>query len=220
MNPSLLRPLSRRPKDPHFANVSLLLHMDGEDGPASFIDASPAQVPIFVSGDTQVDTAIKRFGHGSALFDGSGDKLDAAGSYSFAGDYTIEFWFYVSADNVFWSLVAFDGDAPKMHLHTYTDGNLYLNDAQSGMISGGPYLASTWHHVAIVRDAGTTKLFLDGAELGNTTDSIGQGSGTLSVGYVAGGHYLAGHIDELRVTDGVARYSDPFTPPAKPFPNR
>ena len=83
-------------------------------------------------------------------------------------------------------------------------------------ISGGTLSTGTWYHVAVARNAGTTKLFLDGTELGTYTDSNNYGS-TKPV--VIGSDYQAspteafnGHIDEVRISKASARFTAGFTP--------
>lgn len=206
MNPRLLRPLARRQAPPTGTPAKLLLHFDG-----SLVDSSPSPLTVTAVGDAQVTTAQYKFGSGSAVFDGDGDVLTAV-TGEFAGDYTIEFWFRVSNSEAFWSLIGYKNGIANMHVHTFTDGLLYANDAQTGMISGGTVVADTWSHIALVRAGTTTTLYQDGAEVGSTTSSIGQGDGTLAIGFINGGNYLMGHIDELRVVE-KAVYLAPFSPP-------
>lgn len=89
----------------------------------------------------------------------------------------------------------------------------------------------TWYHVAVVRAAGELLLFIDGQQQGlpiadtNTyfastfLNSIAgqlQGSGTF-ISQIAGTH-VNGWSDEVRITNGVGRYTSNFTPTTVPFP--
>ena len=80
--------------DPNFANVELLLHGDGTNGSTTFTDDSNSSRTITASGNAQIDTAIKKFGSGSAEFDGTNSKLIVSGNPLGSGDFTIEFWIY------------------------------------------------------------------------------------------------------------------------------
>ena len=225
MNPRLMRPLARRqapapgPTDPYFSQVVLLLHMDGASNSTTFTDSSSSPKTVAANGDAKISTAQSKFGGSSALFDGDGDSL-SVDTGQFSGDYTIEFWFRLATAETFWSLIGYTGGA-NAHIHTYTDGFLYANDAATGMISGGLIVPAQWSHLALVRHDGETTLYQDGVAVGSTSSTIGQGDGTLTIGFVNGGVYLAGYIDELRVTAGLngARYTANFTPPTAPFPN-
>lgn len=191
----------------------LLLKFDG-----SFADSSTNGLAVTPQGGAQLDTSRYKFGSGSAFFDGGGDELVVNGGLSFTGDYTIEFWFRVSDAESYWGLVSFDlGDGVGMHIHTYFDGQLYANNSSCAMISGGAILPNTWHHVAFVRYNGTTTLYQDGSVIGQTNDEIGQGNGTLHIGYIpAEGSYLSGNIDEFRIMP-KAVYTGPFAPPSDPL---
>ena len=77
--------------DPNFANVTLLLHSDGTSGSTTFTDNSNSSRTITASGNAQIDTTIKKFGSGSAEFDGTNSKLTISGNPLGSGDFTIEF---------------------------------------------------------------------------------------------------------------------------------
>ena len=57
------------------ANTKLLLHCDGIDEATSFPDASPSNHTITAGSNAQVDTAVKKWGTGSALFARTDDIL-------------------------------------------------------------------------------------------------------------------------------------------------
>lgn len=83
---------------------------------------------------------------------------------------------------------------------------------------------STWHHVAVTQSGGSLRLFLNGT-LGATGTGWGTGFSVqsdyvLRVGYADTAQGFNGYIDELRITNGVARYTAGFTAPTSPFPNR
>src|SRR5690606_17008690 len=85
--------------DPYWANVSALLHFDGEDESTTFTDETGR---IWTpGGDAKISTTGPKFGTGCGLFDGDGDYLTTASSDGFAfgtGDYTIEAWVYIAGD--------------------------------------------------------------------------------------------------------------------------
>jgi len=98
-----------------------------------------------------------------------------------------------------------------------------LTDA-SGNVTGvtGPTLvANAWSHVALVGTPGTLTLYVNGQSVGSTPRGAAQNNSPLplTVGADASGAGIfAGDIDEVRFTNGVARYSANFSPSA-PYPD-
>ncbi len=77
-----------------------------------------------------------------------------------------------------------------------------------------------WVHVAVSRNGNTTKLFINGTQVGNSTDndfSLSASSNAINIGarYWSGyERYLDGKIDKIRITDN-AIYTGNFTPDLK-----
>jgi hypothetical protein len=93
--------------------------------------------------------------------------------------------------------------------------------SSSGLSAGHTFPVNTWHHVALVRDGGTFKIFVDGevAATGLATcpsvNAVGSNMAIGAVPYTGGGvvanSYL-GRVDWLRVST-TARYTASFQPP-------
>lgn len=89
-----------------------------------------------------------------------------------------------------------------------------------------------WYHLALCRSASELLLFIDGQQLGlpisDTNTYFTGGSEPLGVGAeistsgsfntVVANTTFIGRLDETRFTNGVGRYTGPFTPPAAAFP--
>lgn len=86
-----------------------------------------------------------------------------------------------------------------------------------------------YYHVAIVRASGELLLFVDGQQFGipiadsRTYYTSGAEPGSVGAEVIAGptvvaNTTLAGMMDETRFTNGVGRYTAPFTPPSAAFP--
>jgi len=232
MNPRLMRPLARKQApapeatDPYFSSVSLLLHFDG-----SFADSSSNAITVSAAGDAEISTAQSKFGTASAYFDGDGDYMLSATSSSLeisSGDFTIEFWIRFGSDNSGQQVLSMYGNgSPNLALYVTSTGRLdyYMASTAPWNVASGELIGnfsnSTWHHVALVRDGDDFTGYLDGVAGDTVTsgDSLVSGD-VVQVGRSPdGGAYFVGHIDDLRITKGIARYTAAFTPPTAPFPN-
>lgn len=220
------------PTDPNFANVSLLLHMDGTNGSTTFTDNSPRVKIVTAAGNAQISTSQSKFGGASAYFDGSGDYLLVTSDSDFAfgtGDFTIELWSYctnLGSPRVLFDFrpVSTEGAYPYAYI-TSTQIVYRLNNADRIAANHG-ISTNTWVHYAVVRDSGVTKIFVNGTVLGATyTDSSSLLVGASSRPVIAanglnlGVFAYVGYIDDVRITKGIARYTANFTPPSSAFPN-
>ncbi len=213
--------------DAYFDDVSLLLHGDGADDGTVFTDNSPSPKTVTAYGNSKTSTAQSKFGGSSIAFDGSGDYLSVPGSsgeFSFGtGDFTIEFWARWS------SVTSLDaicfGDGIGWTLYIYPSGKLQwgriwpifpvnLLESSSSVTTG------QWYHIAVTRESGTVKFWIDGNASGSVSDTENySATGTLNIGKSHSNKWANGFFDDFRVTKGVARYNGNFTPPTEAFPN-
>jgi len=215
--------------DPNYANVSALLHFDGVDGATSFPDATgKVWTP---GGNAQIDTAQSRFGGASLLMDGSGDWLQTPSHAGFAygtGDFTWEAWVRRSANagnneyildhgsngGVFF-IAAGTTRIGYYNSTTGIGGQLYTPSAPQAVLG-----LNVWKHVAVARQGGTTRMFVDGVQVASQADAYNYPAQQVWIGrWGSGGNYWNGWIDELRITKGVGRYTGAFSPPSGPFPS-
>lgn len=229
--------------DPKFSNVSLLLHMDGDNNSTTFLDASLSPKIITAYGGAKVSTVQSKFGGASAYFDTTALTsvvVPYSAAFDFgAGDFTIECFVYRTGNNPntgrIWSA---NGDFfIQVDLTVGADGVLNVAMSSTGtnwnLVSGPVGTALTlnqWVHIAVVRNGGTAYAFINGARYTLST-SLGatalvnngtNGVTARSIGGQANGtnRSFVGHIDEFRVTKGVARYTTTFTPPTRAFDDR
>jgi hypothetical protein len=221
-------------EDPYFANVSLLLHFDGADTSTTFTDHSSYGHTVTANGHAQIDTAQSVFGGASGLFDGTDDYLSMsdAGEFDFGtGDFTVEFWIRLAsgAESSDHSILV-GSAAGNLMVRLGGVGGKKLgigrNDVAWDSYTVAMTLSSeTWYHMAVTRDSSDdVRMFLDGVsqtmEGGGTGNSNTYSMDSVYVGTHNGfGADLNGHLDDLRVTKGVARYTGNFTPPAAAYPN-
>ncbi|CAB5194739.1 Concanavalin A-like lectin/glucanases superfamily [uncultured Caudovirales phage] len=218
--------------DKYAANNSLLLHFDGANGSTTFTDSSPNALTVTAS-NTTISTTGAMTGFGQCgLFSGSSSYITGSHSTLSLGrnNFTVECWLY-------FDLVA-TGQQPfsiyfgsSLCLAFYTSNtsgtgklNYYLSSTGSGwdVASGvlmGNITAGTWIHCALVRNGSTFTPYINGVAGTTTTSSATLYAQTtfyagISPGLSSG--QFSGKIDDIRVTNGVART---ITMPTGPFPN-
>ena len=223
--------------DQYYNSCSLLCHFDSINPAGRFIDNSRNNLKITSSGNVTVNNNIYKFGGGSGLFDGTGDYLTTPLSSNLqfgTGDFTIECWNYMIArinsnpaifsnynSYTIGALSLFAGHSAG----TTTSYQVAINGAAFPTIEGGTIAYNTWVHLAVVRNSGTIKLYVNGTSVGTpySTAVTLNGVGSLfyigSTGDSLATGYINGYIDEFRITKGIARYTSNFTPPSAPFPN-
>jgi len=230
------------PTDTHFGNVSLLLHCDGPNNSTSFTDSSATGRAVTAIGDAKISTTQSKFGGAAAYFDGSGDKLTIGASSDLAlgaGDFTIEAWFYLTGGQSYARLIHFgpfwgddsafginvkDADFPgkitfSVHRFSYISSRACVSTSNVAL--------NTWNHVAVTRASGVLRLFYNGVLESTNSSHVGIPVDVGATNYLAigsatttsGGEDMAGYVDDVRITKGVARYTSSFTLPSAPHPN-
>lgn len=215
------------------ASTALLLHMDGADAATTFTDDGNTGHTVTANGDAQIDTAYKKFGTSSGLFDGTGDYLsipDHADWNMGTDPFTIDFWFRPSdvSDHLAFFEQRVDGShvtycywnqSNKKFIFIVYDGSEIVNiDSDVASLS-----INTWYHVAIIRgwagNADDWAWCLNGVEIGTETDADGWSdfAASFDIGKLITGQF-PGHIEEFRVSKGVARWESNFTPPTRAYP--
>jgi hypothetical protein len=207
--------------DADFANVSLLLHMDGSNGSTTFTDSSSNNHTISVTNAT-LTTSVPKFGSASMVANGS-NYIDTPtdADFSFPGDFTVELWIYRDTGLA-------QGISSFLELGSYSNGILlrtnevYVNGASASASPTAP--DDQWVHVALTRSGSSIKYFFNGTESAAFTNGstvASGGSATVRIGQAShtSGQYIGGKIDDVRITKGISRYNATFTPPTAAFPD-
>ena len=184
---------------------------------------------ITAYGNAAISTAQSKFSGASGSLDLSGDyiRLDAASS-DFAwgsGAFTYEGWFRFNSPPA--TVFFFDQResatsivAPTLYITSNTL-HYYVSNANRISYSWTP-TTDVWYHIAVSRSGTSTKLFLDGTQVGSTyTDSgsyVTAGPLNIASTYGSNSSSFNGYVDEFRVS-GVARYTSNFTPSTTQFQN-
>jgi hypothetical protein len=216
------------PTDPEFANVALLLHMDGANGSTTFTDSSGTPKTVTAVSPAAISTTQFKFGGASGLFDGTNGELttNILGSAFGTSDFCVEGWMWPNSagNGNFRGIIGNGTGFGRFSLHL--DGNTppRLRVFSDGVLSSNSTTAvstNTWSHFAFTRSGNTYRIFLNGVSVWSATES-GLNLNTsdpIRIGFNSPGARWRGHLDEIRVTIGVARYTANFTPPTEAFPD-
>jgi hypothetical protein len=220
--------------DQYYDNVVLLVPFEN-----TFTDYSKTPKTLNIYGGVTISTAQKKHGNSSYYFDGRAGwenriRIPPHSDFDFGTvDFTIEFYF-LKQSNIEYSGVIGNGISPWSSGYFNIDpygtsgsGAWGTNKTQMSLYnanSGAPWIVGTkgvsdttdWHHIALTRNSNTFRLFLDGEMIGS-----GGFGGALNIGAGDGLHLNGGgssnpthgYMDSLRITKGIARYINNFTPP-------
>jgi PKD repeat protein len=183
-------------------------------------------------------------GYWGTYFGTNGCRLSTPDSSEFrmgTGDFTMEGWFYLTANNldyVFLSNILYSGASNLAgirfgnagfgyKLQVYIDSSS-VNTVWSTNLTQDNFL-NQWTHIAFTRQAGVCRLFLDGV-IQNLNNGINPGSypfssftdntdittGYYSLGYTAP-YSAMGYFSNFRVVKGTALYINNFSPAIVPL---
>ena len=179
-------------------------------------------------------------GAGYVEFDGTGNAVSAPAGSDFAygtGDFTIEGWFYptvigqvsgagypshilfgqtVAATN--YLLFGIDANGKLLYYRTSAGGG----SDQFSSAPNGSVVLNKWQYIALCRNNGTTKAFVDGQEIISISDTfnfnntdrnptIGNYTHTFTT------QPFNGYVSNFRILNGTGLYTSNFTPPTKPL---
>ena len=149
-------------------------------------------------------------------------------------DFTIEGWFlFHTGTTVFGGGFAADGSLPttgfKWGISLTNDGlggttvNFQYKTSNGTFTASGadiPITTNTWYALAVVCQAGVVNVYTNGVGSSpvTLTGTPVATQGALVIGTVPGGQgNISGMIDEVRITNGVARYTANYTPATAAF---
>ena len=225
--------------DPYFTQTTLLMNFDDEerpwkdDGYRGGVTFNPINDPA------TSDVESKHGGRSLALnVSGSGNsRLEVTGLpvAHLVNACTVEMWIYPTASSGTSGTTKrtiFHGSPDVRNKNALTvsvygsniqvvtaDDNGNLNNY---VTTGGLISLNTWHHIAFVRDAnesGQLRLYINGVLAGAEAVIAGASACTefeIGCSAISNANKFAGYIDDVRITDGVVRYSgESFDPPSE-----
>jgi hypothetical protein len=216
-------------------NTSLLTLQNNQSvNNNTFLDNSTNNFLVTRNGNATQGTFSPYGGNWSNFFNGSTDYLYTPynAAFDFAtGDFTMECWFNFSTFANYAQLMSLAvGSNSTRSYYFFIDPSGFLlfgmySDGYNGvtLTATTASLTNVWNHAAIVRNSGTTKIYLNGVAVATSTSQNFQqyvnGSSVFTIGREAGynGGYVSGYISNARVVKGTAVYTSNFTPSTIPL---
>ena len=226
-------PIIVSPPDQDYNYVGFLANMNGPEGSRTFTDTRGLTITAF--GTPTISTEVTKFGESSAKFNGTSDYLvtDRAFLGIGSGSGTYECWFYCTdvSKPIAGILDMREPSIPSQEERLSIDvraGVLHFRRTSaysSTELARAIVQNNQWYHVAMSKEAGYLRCFVNGIRVGGSYSTptnfgvtfalvIGQGE----VNRIADG-YWPGYIDEVRITQGRGRYVENFAVPTAPFAN-
>lgn len=209
--------------DPYWDYVVALLHCDGSPGANVFTDVKGKSWTA-AGGNPEISNVAGTMRAGQSIRRPYSESLIRCNSnpdFEFPGDFTVEFDFYpVNNASLHRAALGFDVTG-GLHIGT-RNGKLAFWLNNSGGIYETELTASLnqRHHVAVYRRSGVIYAALDGVQSSLTMDHSGTiPAGSVYLGWRVSSYSLPGYYDEIRITNGVARYDGNFTVPTDPYPD-
>jgi hypothetical protein len=209
-------------------NTSLLL--SGTNG--GIIDNTMSN-NLETVGGASISTTQSKWGGSSMFFDGNGDYLIMpnvlTGQFR-TGDFTIEYWDFHGtqgtnyADQV--GNLSSASPSGTWRFGTFSNlGGLYFayhnGSAYVDVVFGSAaYNDSAWRHFAISRYNGVLIAFVNGIQVGAVTactQDFNSSNRVILGAELVNPTYFTGYLQDVRVTKGIARYVQNFTPPIQAF---
>jgi hypothetical protein len=213
--------------------TKLLLHMTGYDSSIEFIDSSGTNKTIIKYGDTTYRSDVYKFNNSCGYFDGSGDYLTIPTSEDFAMgslDFTIDGWVKSpgKSGTAYSRIIIFgpyfnhiDAFGIVFDDSNYNNKLVVYHNSTIRLVSTTTVTTDTWIHFAVCKYNGILTLYINGiSEASITYGAICSSSSlTCTLGWSdnSADTYFIGCIDEIRVSKGIARWTENFTPPTEPY---
>lgn len=226
--------------DPHWDNVVALLHFDDPNDVVKTEKGATWYIHKVNNGFGEVTQNAAKFG-------AAGIKLNSPSSanyyYPFTAGIILTGEIFTAevfcmprrtASQIFTSFFNMgDGD----QVLTFNANRQVLFHRGSNALGGAltsvgvnQYALDTYYHIAMTFDGTHIRVFVDGnkeMEIATAMGWTGQSTTRFGLGDTDIGSYNSSYrqatdayFDELRITKGVARYTEDFDPPTEPFPNR
>jgi hypothetical protein len=214
--------------DPYWANVVLMLHMDGTNGSTTFTDSSSLSRTPATNTNVAITTDQSKFGGAAGERTAGSAILEYAYStdFSYAGSnaYTIEFWLFLQEAGATEVYFLGQRSGTGKYFRITTAETMFFRADGAAELSFGTIPKDVWTHIAVSCDTSTVRSFVNGEEISSAAASSYTDTTTTALSiFSASGLWstagLVGYLDDLRITKGVARYTGNFNIPTAAFPD-
>jgi len=178
----------------------------------SFDDASTNNHTITANGNVTQNTfsPYRHEGYTNVFYGAGSDYLEIADSGLAIGtnQFTVECWFQIHKTTQQTIFALMNGGSNVVNVFYWpTDSNIGVVTptlTQYGSANSNTVSAHTWHHLALVRNATTMYLYLDGSLMWSSSNTENLGNDRVRIGHHQYGNNLQGYVSDFRVVNGTA----------------
>ena len=217
--------------DDKFDKVVALFNFDGSDGDrtTSGLDASNNNLSLtYDSAGDELSTTQKKFGS-TSLYIADNVRVSSTEGFNMGtGDFTMEAWFYFTTLSAGFGIFdqwnsgtslarsqLWHGSSAGGQLKFYH--SIAGQSTQTISFADPTISTGSWIHLALVRQGGTVKLYVNGTADSTSGSTSGNVHRTDDMWFgdqqTGGGNAPQYYMDDLRITKGAARYTSNFTVP-------
>jgi hypothetical protein len=219
------------PCDPNFANVGVLLQLNEANGATTFVDSSTNALTVTnVNSVTGSNTQPPPFqGTAASILPRATIRtltvpIVASGPVDLSsGDFTVEGWVWGASQDgsggggagvMLSDGVGTASPGPNQLLFNPSGKQVFGQGIFAGQspVQASPIL-SQWISFAFVRISGTLKVYFNGVA-GSGVSTSGTTSGNWQLGAALNSEPFSGYLAGFRITKGVGRYTQNYTPSA------
>jgi hypothetical protein len=201
-----------------YKQTTLQMHFEGTGAAAIATDTYGH--PMTTAGSFGTNSSFTaKFGSGSSGSPAAGAYARTVdkGDLRLGADLTIEFWVYTTAPTTSTGTSISKGSSLTKSSIQIVNANLVVNTDQTSALISTPHglASSVWTHIAIVKASGVWAVYVGGVQKATfaSTDTFGVNASPLTIqNSFDGTQPGASFMDELRISNGVARYTASFTP--------
>lgn len=226
--------------DSYYSNVVLLVPFSDDPGASPTECRGHTLIPVSITGGSlpEITSTQQLFGQNTCFFNGSCYfTIPDDGTFSAAsGNFTVEAWVYPTAlstgsawDNCVVGKSGVGGTSyPNWELDASLPFGTFGNPTSGTTTTSSPTALTQinqWQHLALVKNGATIQVYLGGSLVGSNTlasSTLTDISSPVYIGFQTNQYAASafvGYISNLRVTNGIARYTSNFIPSPRPFPS-